>query len=342
METMFSKFPRVSIAHLPTPLEHLDLAAARESDAQIFVKRDDCTGLALGGNKTRKLEFTLGHALATGADTLITSGAWHSNHVRQTAAAAARFGLRCEVVLHDATHRRTEAYRHSGNLLLHGLFGARLHLVDDEDQATSARIDGLVRETLRTGHTPYVVPTGASDAIGSLGYAGCARELLAQFAALSIEPTAIVLATGSGGTHAGLLAGLRMLGSSIPVVGISVSEPRATKVAKVRAIIDPMLSMCGASPQLVLDRDIVVFDRYAGEGYAVPTVQANAALRMVAEEGGLLLDPVYTAKAMSGLLDLLGRRTIGGQIVFLHTGGTPALFSYADEFPVRTEAHTCA
>ena len=167
----FSAFPRVPLAHLPTPLEPLHIPTGSPHDARLFVKRDDCTGLGFGGNKTRKLEFAVGHALAMGADTLITSGAWQSNHVRQTAAAAARFGLRCEVVISDAAGRETEAYRASGNLLLHSLFGAHLHFVADDGDATMAGIDRLVGEATARGEKPYVVTLGVSDAIVSLGYA---------------------------------------------------------------------------------------------------------------------------------------------------------------------------
>ena len=326
--------PRIALAHVPTPLEplHLPVAAA---GTRLFVKRDDCTGLGLGGNKTRKLEFTLGHARSIGADTLITSGAWQSNHVRQTAAAAARAGMACHAVVCDAAGRKTPAYRASGNLMLDDLFGAHLHFVADDGDATAARIEHVRSQTEAAGGTPYVVALGASDAIGSLGYADCARELLAQCAARRIVPSAIVLATGSGGTHAGLLAGLRLLGSGIKVIGISVSEPAAVKVRKVRIVGDAMLDLLGASAAVVPDEDIIVLDDYTGAGYAIPSAGANHALRLLAASDGLLLDPVYTAKAMAGLLDLIDRGELGGDIVFLHTGGVPALFAYADEFPLR-------
>jgi L-cysteate sulfo-lyase len=335
-----SPFARLALAHLPTPLERLDGLTGENGSVRLFVKRDDCTGLGFGGNKTRKLEFTLGHALAAGATALITSGAWQSNHVRQTAAAAARTGLQCHVVICDAAERDTEAYRGSGNLLLHGLFGAHLHFVDDDGDATNACVDRLTAETWAKGGTPYVVPLGASDGIGSLGYAECARELLIQCAAQAISPTAIVLATGSCGTQAGLLAGLRLLGSDVQVIGISVSEPADVKFAKVRGIADEVLGLFGAAPTTVTDADIVVLDDYTGSGYAIPTRQANDAIRALAARAGLLLDPVYTAKAMAGLLDLVGQGKLGGDVVFLHTGGTPALFAYADEFPPSKA--TCA
>lgn len=329
-----SHFARLPLAHLPTPLERLNALTGSPRGVRLFVKRDDCTGLGFGGNKTRKLEFTLGHALAAGATTLITSGAWQSNHVRQTAAAAARTGLNCHVVISDAVGRDTEAYCASGNMLLHSLFGAHLHFAADDGDATTLRIDRLADEAAARGETPYIVPLGASDGIGSLGYAECARELLAQCAAQSIAPTAIVLATGSGGTHAGLVAGLRMLGSTMRVIGVSVSEPADVKFAKVRGIADAMLDLCGAAQSIVSDADIVVLDDYTGPGYAVPTEAANDAIRTLAAREGLLVDPVYTAKALAGLLDLLERGKLTGDVIFLHTGGAPALFAYADEFPL--------
>lgn len=329
-----SPFARLSLAHLPTPLEPLESLNGGTWNARLFVKRDDCTGLGFGGNKTRKLEFTLGHALAAGATTLITSGAWQSNHVRQTSAAAARAGLKCHVVICDAAERDTESYRTSGNLLLHGLFGAHLHFVEDDEDATTSCVERLTAEARARGETPYIVPLGASDEIGSLGYAECARELLDQCAAREISPTTIILATGSGGTHAGLVAGLRLLGSTARVIGISVSEPADVKFAKVRGIVDAMLDLLGAPSSTVTDADIVVLDDYTGPGYAVPTVEANDAIRALAAREGLLIDPVYTAKAMAGLIDLLDHGKLSGDVVFLHTGGTPALFAYADEFPL--------
>lgn len=333
-----SPFARLPLAHLPTPLERLSALTGDAWGVRLFVKRDDCTGLGLGGNKTRKLEFTLGHALAAGADTLITSGAWQSNHVRQTAAAAAKAGLECHVVISDAAGRDTEAYRASGNLLLHGLFGAHLHFAEDDGDATDRCIDRLAARARAEGRSPYVVPLGASDGIGSLGYAECARELLSQCEARSIAPTAIVLATGSGGTHAGLLAGLRLLGARVPVIGISVSEPAEVKFAKVRGIADAMLDLCGAARDTVSDADIVVLEDYTGPGYAIPTAEANDVIRLLAAREGLLVDPVYTAKAMAGLLNLLEGGRLTGDVVFLHTGGTPALFAYADEFPLTKAA----
>lgn len=324
-----SPFPRVPLAHLPTPLEATGIGAI--GGVRVFVKRDDCTGLGFGGNKTRKLEFTLGDAVAQGATVLITSGARHSNHVRQTVAAAARLGLRCRVVLHDPVGRDTFSYATSGNLLLDTLFGADIHFVSDEGAATSVCIAKLENDARVKGETPYVVPLGASDATGALGYAECARELLGQCVKQAIAPSAIVLATGSAGTHAGLLGGLRLLGSAVPVIGISVSEPADIKRAKVRNILDAMIAKVGKEV-VVPDSEVIVFDDYTGPGYTIPTSESHEAVRRIAQHEGLLLDPVYTAKAMAGLLDLVHNGKLSGDVVFLHTGGTPALFAYNDDF----------
>lgn len=336
------RFPRVPLAHLPTPLE--TTAISNGSILRVFVKRDDCTGLGFGGNKTRKLEFTLGDAVARGATVLITSGARHSNHVRQTAAAAARLGIRCQVVLYDPLDRATPFYATSGNFLLDTLFGAEVHLVADDGDATDRCIAALEEAANAAGETPCVVSLGASDGTGALGYVECARELLGQCAERNIVPSAIILATGSGGTQAGLLGGLRLMGSAIPVIGISVSEAADIKRAKIRRVLDEMLEKLD-SDLSVPNSDIIVFDEYAGPGYTVPTPESHDAVCRIARREGLLLDPVYTAKAMAGLLDLASRGRLFGDVVFLHTGGAPALFAYNDDFlasdPFRKVSIAC-
>ncbi len=324
-----ARFPRRALAQLPTPLDATGIAVGES--VRIFVKRDDCTGLAMGGNKARKLEFAIGDALARGATLLITSGARHSNHVRQTAAAAARAGLRCQVVLHDPVERESQFYTASGNILLTRLFGADVHFVADENEATDVRVGQLERAARAAGETPVVIMPGASDGTGALGYANCAGELLAQFEAQNIAPSAILLATGSGGTQAGLLGGLRLLGSNIPVIGISISEPAPVKCAKIRTVLDQMLAKLG-SALTIPDSEILVFDDYSGAGYAIPTSAAQDAIQLASQREGLLLDPVYTGKAMAGLFDLAHRGLLNGDVVFLHTGGTPALFAYTDAF----------
>jgi len=322
-----SRFPRVTLAHLPTPLEELE-ALGRELGTRLFVKRDDCTGLALGGNKTRKLEFTLGHALEEGADTIVTSGGLQSNHVRQTAAAAARLGLACHAVLDNPLADPPPAYRESGNRLLDDVLGAIVH--EAEAGEVETRIAELTAQLAAEGHTPYVVPLGASHGIGALGYVDCARELLEQCENANVQPSHVFLATGSAGTHGGLLAGLRLLGSPMQVIGIAVSEDAATKHAKVLDIANQVGEVLALDASPVSDSDVIVFDDYVGDGYGVKTPAADDAIVRLARKEGLLLDPVYTAKAMAGMLDLLATGRVGTvrDPLFLHTGGSPALFAY--------------
>lgn len=322
-----SRFPRVKLAHLPTPLEELE-TLGRDLDRRIFCKRDDCTGLAIGGNKTRKLEFTLADAIEKGACTIVTSGGLQSNHVRQTAAAAAKLGLACHAVLNNPLADPPAAYRESGNLLLDSLFSVVIHEVEGDQ--VDAKIAEITASLTGEGRKPYVVPMGASHGIGALGYVECAQELIAQCEDKGIQPSHVFLTTGSAGTHGGFLAGLRLLGSPVQVVGISVSEDAPTKRAKVQDIIDQVAEVMETNVPPVRDNDIVVLDDYVGDGYGVRTEAAEGAIRRLARTEGLLLDPVYTGKAMAGMLDLLENNKLEGvqDPVFLHTGGSPALFAY--------------
>lgn len=325
------RFPRVALMHGPTPLHGLPALARVLEVERIYIKRDDCTGLAFGGNKTRKLEFTFGDALRRGADVVVTTGAWQSNHVRQTAAAAAQLGLRCHAVVNSPLTAPTASYASSGNLLLDHVVGAQLHRVED-DAAAQARVAELMRAEAAAGGVPYRVPLGASDGIGTLGYVRCAQELLQQLDAEGARPSHVVLATGSAGTHAGLLAGLRAAGSGIAVVGVSVSEPAAAKRARVGRVLDQLAEVTGQASLRVADAEILVLDDYVGTGYAMPDEAADEALRLLASREGILLDPVYTGKAMAGFLDLVRGGKLRGlrDPVFLHTGGAPALFAYVE------------
>jgi L-cysteate sulfo-lyase len=325
--------PRFKLAHLSTPLEEAPrLAKAIGAPGRILIKRDDCTGLALGGNKTRKLEFTLGQALTEGADILVTTGGLQSNHVRQTAAAAARAGLGCHAVVYSPLPRPSDAYTQSGNLLLDGLFGCVLHEAAEED--VDGRAAELVDRLRGEGRRPFLVPLGASDGIGSLGYVNCAAEILAQAVDIGADVGHIVLCTGSAGTHGGLLTGLRLDGSAVAVIGVSSSEPSDIKVAKVAGVCRQVLDRLGEPDLPGLEDGIEVSDRYVGEGYGYSTRGAEDAIRLAAETEGLVLDPVYTGKAMSGLIDMVGsgRFDDGRDVLFLHTGGSPALFAYAERF----------
>jgi L-cysteate sulfo-lyase len=229
---LLTNFPRVPLAHLPTRLEFLPRLSEHLEGPRIWVKRDDCTGLATGGNKTRKLEFSMGEALKKGADTIITVGAVQSNHVRQTAAAACKLGMKCEVLLEHRVADPTELYRNSGNVLLDRIFGANLREYAKGTDFDAA-MDEIADQVRAEGGTPYIVPGGASNSVGALGYVGCGEELLQQCREHEIEFDHLVTATGSAGTHAGLAVGLRASGSDLPMLGIGVNAPQDVQEERV-------------------------------------------------------------------------------------------------------------
>lgn len=325
-------FPRVALGHFPTPLEFAPALTRELAGPRVFIKRDDCTGLAFGGNKTRKLEFAMADALSRQADLIITSGGIQSNHVRQTAAAAAKLGLECQCVIGHALPHCEADYLRTGNVLLDRLLGARLYLAANAGEARAGEVARLVALGERAGRRPYVIPVGASDAVGSLGYVACAVEMLSQCKAAGIEPSHIVVATGSAGTQAGLLVGLRLHGSAAKVVGVAVSETSAIKATAVRLLVNQIVARIGAARNLVTDQDIAVLDDYVGEGYAIPAPETLDAIRIVARLESLILDPVYTGKAMAGLIDLVraGRLAGARDVIFLHTGGGAAMFAYVE------------
>ena len=327
---LLNGFPRVSLAHLPTRLEFLPRLTEHLGGPEIWVKRDDCTGLATGGNKTRKLEFSMGEALARDADTVITVGAVQSNHVRQTAAAAARLGMRCEVLLEHRVAKPSDLYLHSGNVLLDRIFGANLR---EYPKGTDfdAVMNDIAREVREAGGTPYLIPGGASNPVGALGYVGCAEELLQQCEQQDVTFDHVVLASGSAGTHAGLAVGLRASGSDLPVLGIGVNVPRPEQETKVYELATATADHIDR-PGCVTREDIVADCSYVGPGYGEPTAGMNEAVLMLARYEGLLFDPVYSGKALAGMIDYIrqGRFEKGQKIVFLHTGGVAGLFAYAD------------
>ncbi|MCP5041887.1 MAG: D-cysteine desulfhydrase [bacterium] len=331
----FDDVARTSFAHLPTPLEPMPRLGARLDCPRLWIKRDDCTGLAVGGNKTRKLEFLIGEAQAQGADTVLTFGALQSNHARQTAAAAARAGMVCHLVLLDTVEYREPAYEASGNLLLDRLFGAKLHVAKTETQAADA-VRRIVGAEDAEGRKLYVIPVGGSNATGSLGYVECARELCSQSRERGLTIGTVVTATSSTGTQAGLVAGFAALDEPVRVVGINVyqqdhaalEKQLAERVAEVSATIGGP----GVAPSSLHLRH-----EFIGEGYGLPTPAMCEAVELVARSEGILIDPVYTGKAMAGLIALVRAgeferptRKEGEVIVFLHTGGTPGLFAYRD------------
>lgn len=327
-------FPRVSLAHLPTPLEFMPRLTEHLGGPDIYVKRDDCTGLASGGNKTRKLEFSMGAALQEGADTVITVGAVQSNHVRQTVAAACKLGLNCEVLLEHRVTDPSDLYRDSGNVFLDRLYGANLREYPSGADF-DAEMETIADEVRSAGGKPYIIPGGASNTVGALGYVQCGVELLEQAEAISLSFDHLVTATGSAGTHAGLAVGLRGSGSTMPIQGFGVRAPQEVQEERVYKLAVDTAEMVGAAG-CVERNDIVADCNYIGPGYGEPTESMNEAILMLARYEGLLFDPVYSGKALAGMIDYVrtGRYSKGETIVFLHTGGSAGLFAYADTLKV--------
>lgn len=301
---------------------------------RLWVKRDDCTGLGAGGNKVRKLEFLLADAREQDADCVITIGALQSNHVRQTAAACAKLGIECHLILRRGVPVDTDAYNGSGNVLLNGLFGAKVTVIPRK-ASREREMEALAARLRAQGRIPYCIPLGGTDAVGDLGYAQCARELLEQCAAAGVAPTDVVVATGTGGTQAGLVAALHALGSAARVIGISVEGREAQQAEAVFRHAAAAAQTLGAASPLPPGA-VEVLGGYYGPGYGLPCEEMKEALRLTAQREGLLLDPVYTGKAMAGLIGLAraGRFSRSDTVVFVHTGGLPGLFAYPDLFPV--------
>jgi D-cysteine desulfhydrase len=326
--------PRITLGHWPTPLEDCRRLTEALGGPRILVKRDDVNGLGAGGNKLRKLEFLLGAALADGADTIITFGAVQSNHGRQTAAACARLGLRCELVLTKAVPMSGDAYDSSGNMLLDLLYGAHVHLCADEAE-TVAAYEGIVRIAAAEGRKTATLPVGGSNAVGVLGYVSAAAELYAQLGDTHVDR--IVVAVGSAGTAAGLAAGIGLLGWPVRLDGACISHPAGESEADIRRLVGETGALLG-TPVANLDH-LRLDDSAIGPGYGVPTPQMWEAVRLFARTEGITLDPVYSGKAAAALVAAVRAGTIGADetIVFMHTGGLPGLFAYAPELVRSSE-----
>lgn len=311
--------PRLSFAHLPTPIEALPRLSEALHGPRILVKRDDLTGLAFGGNKTRKLEFVLAAALANGSKTLITTGAAQSNHCRQTAAAAARFGLRCILILSGDAQAQPTA-----NLTLDQLFGAEIIWTERSDRQKA--MNRVFQQAWDAGQKPYLIPLGASDPIGTLGYDAAFSEFLEQ----ETPADWIVVASSSGGTQAGLVLGARRSDWKGHVLGISIDEPHQDLSEKI-AMLATLASDYHGQIERFEAGEIEVNDQYLGQGYGVMGEPEKEAIRLFAKTEGLLLDPVYTGRAAAGMVDLIRRGFFkpNETVLFWHTGGTPALFASA-------------
>ncbi|WP_414165095.1 D-cysteine desulfhydrase [Superficieibacter sp. BNK-5] len=328
-----ARFPRLSLGHFPTPLEPLDNLSKLLGGPKIWIKRDDATGLATGGNKTRKLEFLLADALQKKADIVITQGATQSNHVRQTIAGAATLGLKAKVLLEKRVTDFGEDYQRSGNIQLDLLLGGDIvaHLPGGTDMQQA--MEEYAAELREQGHNPYVIPGGGSNAIGALGYAACAEELLYQSSQLRLRIDHVVHATGSTGTQAGLVAGFTATNSHIPVLGISVRAPKAKQEENVWNLASRTRELLGVPGDLPRET-VVANSDYVGDGYGLPTESMLEALRLLAQHEGILLDPVYSGKGMAGLIDLIrkGHFRKDDNVVFIHTGGSAGLFGYRQVF----------
>lgn len=328
-----SQFPRVPLAHLPTPLQPLDRLSEYLKGPRIWIKRDDCTGLATGGNKTRKLEFLMGEALEKGFQKVITFGAVQSNHVRQTVAAAARLGLSCEPILTQRVEYSGPYYHVSGNLLLDHILGAKTHIVEDEKEA----IEKL--KQLNANNDYYVIPGGGSNAMGAMGYVNCAVELCEQFKEEGLDKACLIHATSSGGTYAGLSSGFKMMeaaGSAHKVIGINVYDKDSHRLEEVTRSLchDVCNSIKEVSEEKIPFPDVNIRHEFVGEDYGLPTKKTIEAVRLVAELEGILLDPVYSGKGMAAMIDMIRKSEFDEPAipVFLHTGGVAGLFAYGDTF----------
>ncbi len=319
------KLPRIRLAKLPTPLEEMPTLSKLLGGPKIWIKRDDLTGIAFGGNKERKSEFFMADAVRKGADVIITTGAIQSNHARVTAATARKLGLKAILVL-----RGEEPAEFDGNLLLDSLFGADIRYVQVDSQQILLAMEEIAEELKREGHKPYIVPGGASYPTGAVGYVEAMLELVTQAEEVNLNIDHVVHASGSGGTQSGLVLSNKALKTKVKTLGICIKPQSeqwlAEKILEIANGIAKLLDL----RETVTRKDVFLLGDYAGEGYGVLTPEAVETIKLVARTEGILLDPVYTGKAMAGLIDLIkkGHFKKDDNVVFVHTGGTPALFVY--------------
>lgn len=321
-----SSLPRFPLAVLPTPLDELP-RLSHELGVRVVMKRDDLTGFAMGGNKARKLEFLVADALEKNCDVLVTGGGVQSNHIRTTAAAARKAGMDAVGVFFASPSGET-----NGNLLLDEILGAQLIYAQADKLETELVIQRVCDDLRAQGKKPYLIPVGGSTKRGVVSYILAVQELLAQLQAQKISLDAVVITTGSCGTHAGVLAGMKIYGVQIPVHGITVSRPRAECLERLPRLLDETAQFLEHEIAFS-DDDLIVHDEYIGDAYAKITPAARAAIQRVARAEGIFLDPVYTGKAMAGLIDLVERGIFkkGSTILFWHTGGAPGIFGFPND-----------
>jgi D-cysteine desulfhydrase len=325
-----AKFPRRRYTDGQTPIERLERLSAALGGPTIYIKRDDLLGLAGGGNKTRKLEFLVAEALSQGADTLITCGAVQSNHCRLTLAAAVKEGLKCRLVLEE---RVPGSYKPDagGNNFLYRLLGVEQIKVMPGGADMLQAMQVVAEEVSAAGRKAYIIPGGGSNPVGATGYVACAEEILGQLFDTGLKTDQVVCASGSAGTHAGLVTGFYGNNSNIAVIGVNVSRKKEPQENLVHDLACRTARHVGIRSQIPRE-SVLCFDEYVGPGYSLPTPEMAAAVRMLARLEGILIDPVYTGKAMAGLIDLIGKNYFdrNANILFVHTGGSPALYHYMD------------
>lgn len=329
-----AKFPRRGYVSSPTPLEAAPaFSEALGGKVNIFIKRDDLLPGTSGGNKTRKLDFSMADAIEQGADTIITCGAVQSNHCRLTLAWAVKEGMDCHLVLEE---RVKGSYKPegSGNNFLFNLLGVKSTKVVPGGSDMMGEMEKVAEALRAEGKKPYIVPGGASNSIGALGYVSCAQELQQQFFDMKLKVDHVVVPSGSAGTHAGMAIGMYATNSGIPVSGINVSRTKDVQEAHVYKLVEETVELIGDIKGGVPSEAVECFDSYVGPGYSLPTDSMIEAVKLLAQTEGILLDPVYSGKAMAGLIDLVrkGHFPEGSNVVFLHTGGSPALYAYLDTF----------
>jgi L-cysteate sulfo-lyase len=337
-----ARFPRVHLAHLPTPLEYMDRLSAELGGPEIWIKRDDCTGLSTGGNKTRKLEFLMAEALAQKADIVVTQGATQSNHTRQTAAFAAKLGMQCHILLEDRTGSKDPNYNHNGNVFLDFLHGATAEKRPG-GLDMNAELAAVADRFRAAGKSVYAIPGGGSNPTGALGYVNCALELVYQANERGLAIDHLVTATGSAGTQAGLIVGLKAINAGIPLLGVGVRAPKPVQEENVFKLACATAEKLGC-PGVVKREDVVANTDYVGEGYGIPAPSTIEAIEMFARLEGIILDPVYSGKGAAGLIDLVrkGHFRKGERIVFLHTGGAAGIFGYTSAFSFDKAMATAA
>ena len=323
-----AKFPRKRYTHGQTPIERLDNFSKALGGPTIYIKRDDLLGGTSGGNKTRKLEFLMADACLNGADSIITVGAPQSNHCRLTLSAAVKENMDCHFIIEERVPNSYKEDANGNNFLFHLLDVKSIKVVEKNSDLMMA-MESLAEDLRKKGKKPYIIPGGGSNSIGALGYVACAEETMAQLFDEAIKIDKIVTASGSSGTHAGLLTGFKGVNANIPIVGISVNRPMDTQTEAVYNLTNETMKKLNINT--TIDKsEVIVFDDYVGEGYSIPTDDMIEAVQMLARTEGILLDPVYTGKTMAGLIALCrkGYFKKNENILFIHTGGSPALYAY--------------